>query len=307
MRYFTFKLISVFILLGLFCSSCVSKKKHLAAIQSLRTTNENVVSDWQKKVIEKRGEVNAAQKEITSLQLQLAERKGENNILVQLRNELQDQIATMESNLTNQGSKAQSTQKTLSSKLSAKDAEISSLKAQLRAVDNVLVAHQDLLKKVMGDISYEMESFGNPNVEVLTTFNEVKIIVPESAMFKKKSASRLTDSGLALLQRISKVLNKYPNFYTRVEGHTDTTRPDVKKYKDNWNYSALQSASVVRTLIGDFDMNSSQVSVGAKGEYEPRDTNATSQGKLKNRRLEFVIFRQGEDLAKEVKKVVGVR
>ena len=307
MRYFTLKFIFVFLLLGIFCSSCVSKKNHLATIQSLRTTNDNIVADWQSKVIEKRKEVNDANKEIESLQLQLAERKGENNILVQLRDELQNQIISMESRISNQGTKAQTTQKTLSSQLSAKDREISSLKSQLRAVDIVLVEHQDLLKKVMSDIAFEMQSFGNPNVEVTTTFNEVKIIVPEIALFKSKSATRLTDSGLALLQRISRVLNKYPTFYTQVVGHTDTTQPDRKKYKDNWNFSALASASIVRTLISDYDMNSSQVSVGAKGEYEPRDTNATREGKLKNRRLEFVISRQGEDLAKEVKKVIGVR
>ena len=109
-----------------------------------------------------------------------------------------------------------------------------------------------------------------------------------------------------MLQRISKVLNRYPTFYTQVVGHTDTTQPDTKRYKDNWNYSALEAATVVRTLISDFDVNSSQISVGSKGEYEPRGSNATFDGKQKNRRIEFVVYRQGEDLAKEVQKVVGV-
>ena len=169
------------------------------------------------------------------------------------------------------------------------------IRDRLRAVKTVISEYNDLLKKVMGDIAIEMQTFGNPNVEVTTTFDEVKIIVPEVALFKNKSTSRLTDSGLALLQRISKVLNRYPTFYTQVVGHTDTTQPDTKRYKDNWNYSALEAATVVRTLISDFDVNSSQISVGSKSEYEPRGSNATFDGKQKNRRIEFVVYRQGED------------
>ena len=272
----------------------------------IRDSNEKAVTEWQNKVIEKRNELMDANKEIESLQLQLAERKGENNILVQLRDELQNQITVMESQISNQGSKALSAQKNLSTQLTTKDREISALKKQLRAVNVVISEHNDLLKKVMSDVAFEMQSFGNPNVEVTTTFDEVKVIVPENALFKSKSTSRLTDSGLALLQRISKVLNRYPTFYTQVVGHTDTTQPDKKRYKDNWNFSALESATVVRTLISDYNVASSQISVGAKGEYEPRGSNANFDGKQKNRRIEFVIYRQGEDLAKEVQKVVGV-
>jgi len=104
------KLVFVFLLLGIFASSCISKKKHLEALQTLRTTNERVATEWQNKVLEKRSELRTANNEIEDLKLQLAERKGENNILVQLRDELQNQIAVLESQMNNQGSQAKTAQ-----------------------------------------------------------------------------------------------------------------------------------------------------------------------------------------------------
>lgn len=291
----------VIILLFIFSSGCVSKKKHLATIQSMRTTNENVVNDWQEKFNTKRKELNQSKEVNRQLELDLAERKGENNILVGLRNELQLQIESMESQMNNLGSSSKSVENDLRKTVQQKDGEINTLKQKLAAVNTVLDKNKKLLDQISGNLAYEMQTLGINSVEVTTQYDKVVLIFPENILFKKGSSSRITESGNVLLEKTSSILNQYPQMLFQAIGHTDNTPANVKRYKDNWNFSALQAASVVRTLVEDFDISSSQISLAAKGEYEPRASNSSFDGKQMNRRVELVIYRPAEDLAKEIR------
>jgi len=298
------KSIFAFILLCFLASSCIPKKKHQEAMQALRVTNENVVTDWQNRYNEKRSEIGRADEKIRQLELNLAERKGENNILVGLRNELQTQIENMESQMSSLGSSSKSAEQNLRVDIKKREGEIASLKQQLKTVNVVLDKHKELFNRVSGDLSFEMQTLGS-SIEVTTRYDQVVVTIPESQLFKKGSSSRITDSGFYILEKISNVLNRYPQMLFQVIGHTDNTPANVKRYKDNWNFSALQAASVVRSLVGDYDMNSSQITASGKGEFEPRTSNSTSEGKTMNRRIELIVYRPAEDLMKEVKSITG--
>ena len=293
----------VILLLSLSLSSCVSKKKHMASLQSLRDTNEKVVNDWQKKFNEKRKELNASHDSIRKMELNLAERKGENNVLNELRKELELQIEVMESQMSNLGSTSKSTEQQLKIEIQKKESKINDLRLKLSSVNSVLDKHKSMFENVSSDLSFEMQNLEEENVIITTELDEVIVILPELSIFKNKSASRITDSGNILLEKIAEVLNKYPQLLFKVVGHTDNTPANVKKYKDNWNYSTLQAASVVRLLVADFDMNPSQLTASGKGEFDPRTSNSTSEGRKENRRIEIVIYRNPEDLAKEIKKI----
>ena len=293
----------IFLFSFILISSCVSKKKHLATIQSLRTTNENVVNDWQEKFNVKRRELDQANDSIKQLELNLAERKGENNILVSLRNELQTQIESMESQMNNLGTSSKSVEQNLKIEIQKRENEINQLKIKLTSINSVLDNNKELFDRVSRDLAFEMQSLEKDEVIVTTQLDEVILVIPEKELFKKNSSSRLTDNGIILLEKIAQTLNQYPQFLFKIIGHTDNTPANVKKYKDNWNFSALQSASVVRSLVEDFDMNPSQLTVAGKGEFDPRTSNATIQGKMENRRIEIIIYRKMEDITKKIKAI----
>ncbi len=284
---------------------CVSKKKHLATIQSIKTTNEKVVDDWQQRYNEKRSELNASMEKNRQFELDLAERKGENNILVELRNELQLQIENMESQMSNLGSSSQTVENNLRKDISTKESEIAKLKQKLKDVDGLFEKNKIMLDKISGDLAAEFQSMDLNSVEVTTRLDKVILILPTDLLFRKNRTSRLIDSGNTLLEKISAILNQYPQMVFQIVGHTDNTSPDARKFKDNWNYSSLQAATVVRSLVSNHDMNASQLSIIGKGEYEPRASNSTRDGKSMNRRIEFLIFQPTEDLAKEIKKIIG--
>lgn len=283
---------------------CVSKKKHLDAIESLKKTNEGIIDDWQNRYKEKRSELNASMEKSRQLELDLAERKGENNILVSLRNELQKQIETMESQMSNLGLSSQTVENNLRNDIITKETEIAKLKQKLEEVDGFFEKNKTTLEKIAGELSNEFQSMDLNSVEVISRLDKVILIMPTDLLFRKNRISKLIDSGNTLLEKISDILNQYPQMVFQIVGHTDNSSPDARKFKDNWNYSSLQAATIVRSLVSDYDINASQLSAIGKGEFEPRASNSSSEGKSMNRRIEFLIFQPTEDLAREIKKII---
>lgn len=305
MKHTYFKIAPTLLVFSILIFGCVSKKKHLATIQTLKTTNKGIVDDWQIRYNEKRSELNASMEKSRTLELDLAERKGENNILVGLRNELQLQIESMESQMSNLGSSSQTVENNLRKDIKTKKSEITALQQKLKDVDGVLEKNKKMLEKISGDLTFEFQSMNLNSAEVTSRLDKVILILPSDLLFRKNRTSKIISSGNILLEKISTILNRYPQTVIQVVGHTDNSSPDAKKFKDNWNFSSLQAATVVRSLVSDNDMSASQLSAIGKGEFEPRASNSTRDGKAMNRRIEFVIFQPTEDLAKEIRRIIG--
>ncbi len=295
----------IFLSFSLLLTSCISKKKHLAALELLKADQATIL---QQEIDVRDIEIRKSKAQITDLNLQLAERKGENNILVQLREELQTQIAGLENQIENMSSSSSSTQQSLNSNLQQKEREISQLKAVIKEVDKTLARHKSILEQLGSDLRYELQNV-NPQqydqfkFEVATGANEINIVVLDEIIFQKKSVTRMQDEGIAVFEKISEVLQKYPNMDITIIGHTDST-PAKKRDVDNWNIAAQKAASVLRLLTEDLDLNPSAVTLASKGEYVPRESNETTDGKNKNRRVQLRVAPRSEELIKAVRKII---
>jgi len=111
-----------------FFFGCISNKKHKEAINLLTSKQEATL---QQEIDLRESKLNIANDNITSLNLQLAEAKGENNILLMLRKELEGTIAKMEADMESMNTRSSSTQQNLSSTLKGKETEISRLNGLL--------------------------------------------------------------------------------------------------------------------------------------------------------------------------------
>lgn len=76
-----------------------------------------------------------------------------------------------------------------------------------------------------------------------------------------------------------------------VEGHTDNTPIRTSRFPSNWELSTSRATTVVRTLITDFHLSPKRLSAAGYGEYYPVASNATEEGRAKNRRVDIVILR----------------
>jgi chemotaxis protein MotB len=278
-------------------SSCISNKKHQAAIDLVTTEHQAEVTELQ-------GQINTDKSNIKELELNVAERIGENNILIMLRDELQDEVDVLEGNIENLNTSSTSTQQNLSADLAKRDRTIKELKDILTEVDSTIAQHGNIIRQITGDLNFIAQDYPD-DIEVSLGFDYATIDIKESFLFKKNSTSRLEDSGLGVLEKFSEIFQKFPGIKVQVVGHTDTAPPKEKKrYQDNWNFSALQSATIVRTLIDEYDVNSNQLTLAAKAASAPKASNSTEEGKSKNRRIEMILSLEAENLAKKLRGVL---
>jgi len=107
----------------------------------------------------------------------------------------------------------------------------------------------------------------------------------------------LTAQAKTNLDKLTNILQKYPDTNIEVLGHTDS------KGTDNYNQSLSERrASSVSTYIRTQGVSSSRLSTRGLGESDPKTSNDTEIGRTENRRVEFVITanqKMVEDAKKE--------
>ncbi len=96
--------------------------------------------------------------------------------------------------------------------------------------------------------------------------------------------SSLTSQSQGTLNQLITVLNKYPDTYVEVQGHTDST--GTVEY--NQGLSVKRAANVADYLSAN-NIASVRVTTRGFGSTAPKYTNETADGRMQNRRVEFLI------------------
>lgn len=114
-----------------------------------------------------------------------------------------------------------------------------------------------------------------------------KITISEKIFFQYNKAI-IQKISFELLDEVARVINDTPRIHLiQVEGHTDADGSDTYNLK----LSQARAESVVEYLIR-AGVDSSRLVAKGFGESLPIDTNDTTKGKARNRRVEFTILEQ---------------
>ena len=111
--------------------------------------------------------------------------------------------------------------------------------------------------------------------------------LPESATFPVASAD-VTAAAQAVIDRVATTLESI-EVMVRIEGHTDDTPIRTARYSSNWELSTARASAVVARFI-DQHMDPRRLSAAGYGEFHPRATNATPEGRASNRRVDVVVI-----------------
>ena len=86
------------------------------------------------------------------------------------------------------------------------------------------------------------------------------------------------------LKEIAAVLTENPEVKVKIVGHSDSDGDDAS----NLNLSKKRAAAVKSALTTEFAIDASRLETDGKGETQPLSPNTSSEGKAKNRRVEFI-------------------
>lgn len=119
------------------------------------------------------------------------------------------------------------------------------------------------------------------------TFNE------EAGVYFDTSRSDVKGTSASTLDKLAGIFKEYPNSNVLVEGHTDSAGSE----EYNWKLSQQRAESVTAYLVSK-GISRGRFTTKWYGETQPRESNETSAGKAKNRRVELAIV-ASEELKQE--------
>lgn len=149
----------------------------------------------------------------------------------------------------------------------------------------------DPLDEVMVQLKAAMSELIEADiVKLRRTDRWVELEITNSILFPSGSAD-LGPQAMQPLQRIAGVLKEIPN-RVQVEGFTDNVPISNPVFPSNWELSAARAASVVH-LLARAGVRPERMAAIGYGEFRPVASNATEEGRRRNRRVVMVIV--GDD------------
>lgn len=124
-------------------------------------------------------------------------------------------------------------------------------------------------------------------VEIRREGSWVELEIRNHMLFNSGS-SVINEDAVTPLEEIADVLRDVPN-RVHVEGFTDDVPIQTPLYPSNWELSAARAASVVHLLMEQGLAPERMAAVGY-GEHRPIASNASAEGRMRNRRVVLVIL-----------------
>lgn len=110
-------------------------------------------------------------------------------------------------------------------------------------------------------------------------------------LFDAGSAEVRRDAQV-FMQRISSILGKYKDSVIEIEGHTDNIPIHSAQYESNLYLSTARASKVCEFVLDHSDLDAKNIKVAGYGENRPVASNATEEGRAKNRRVSIKIYNQ---------------
>jgi chemotaxis protein MotB len=273
------KRITLFLAFGLLASaftSCVvlSPKKYKALLARQDSLNMGLTS---------------AQQNGESLEKTIARLKQDTADLNGRLNELQGKYTEVDGNYA----KLRSNSSTAINKLSE---DLKKREQRLKEVEDVLKKRDEASNKLKEKLQQALLGFTKNGLTVEMKNGKVYVSLTDKLLFPSGSIV-IDDKGKLALSQLAKVLKDQPEIIIAVEGHTDSQKiNNLGQIKDNWDLSVLRSTSVVRFLTDTENVPGIRLTATGKGEFQPLGSNATADGRSKNRRIEIVLSPRLDEL-----------
>jgi chemotaxis protein MotB len=134
----------------------------------------------------------------------------------------------------------------------------------------------------------QASGFEGLDVAVDPSAGTITVTVANAILFDSGKATLKSTTSKELDQIVSVIKQKYASKDVDIVGHTDTDPIHKSSWKDNLELSAQRALSVTRYLI-EHGIAEKQVRADGCGSARPVASNASAEGKAKNRRVEIVV------------------
>lgn len=255
-------------------TGCASKKD----LENCRFENKELMGNYQStkdKLAEVNAQLAAAQTRVQSLEDQL-ERQNKDYAALQ---------QSLDKSLTNAGSNNINISKLVD--------QINESNQYIRHLVEVKSKSDSLNLVLTNNLTRSLSKEELKEVDVQVLKGVVYISLADNMLYKSGSYE-INDRAAETLSKIAKIIMDYKDYDVLIEGNTDnvpvnTSSPQMKNIRNNWDLSCLRASSVVQYLQNNYGVNPKRLTAGGRGEYNPLTDNSTEVGKQRNRRTQIII------------------
>ena len=166
----------------------------------------------------------------------------------------------------------------------------SELIAKQQELEQQQAATRAELEALRTSVTNALVGFADKGLKVETKDGKVYVSMENKLMFPSASWT-VSKEGNNAIKELAKVLEEDTTLNIMVEGHTDNDAyRGTSAVKDNWDLSVMRATSIVKLLLQHGkNINPSRIEACGHGEYAPKASNSTPEGKAANRRTEIIL------------------
>ncbi len=218
------------------------------------------------------GRTNSLDLDNQELQTRLAQSQQQNKVL-------QDQLAV-----------TQETLKSTNTQVAQLRDQQKSLQEQSQALADSMHRRTATMISANNSLARSVPAISIPGVEIRQDADVVRVELPADRLFTPGTAQLRQDAVPMIDSVASELQRAYPNQIIGVEGHTDTDPPAGGMYASNHQLSMARAGAVFDYLTSRGQFRPQQLFLVAHGGNHPVVSNASAQGKARNRRVELVVY-----------------
>lgn len=304
------KKISIGLLVLALSTSCVSKKIYNeleTKFADLKKENRSILDDnaalsASKEQLE--SEKEALKRKLDDVNANLAKVQGDYAAAKDKMKLMQDSYAALEKNSDAALEANMKKNRDLLAQLDAKakalaieQDKLSDSTKRLKELEDLIAAKEAAMRKLKETLSNALNGFEGKGLTVEQKNGKVYVSMENKLLFNSGSWAVGTEGKKAIIE-VGKVLGDNPDISVLIEGHTDNDPYEGSgPIADNWDLSTKRATAIVTILGENKKVNKQNLTAAGRSEYAPLASNATNEGKAKNRRIEIILTPRLDEIA----------
>jgi len=168
---------------------------------------------------------------------------------------------------------------------------------RLSEMEALIAAKEASMRKLKETLSKALNSFEGKGLTVEQKNGKVYVSMENKLLFSSGSWAVGSEGKKAVVE-VGKVLGDNPDISVLIEGHTDDDPfGGSGPIADNWDLSTKRATAIVAILSENKAVNKQNLTAAGRGEFSPLASNATAEGKAKNRRIEIILTPRLDEIA----------
>ena len=299
------------LVLALSTTSCVSKKIYNdleSKYSDLKKENRSIAdenTELQKAKSQLELERDNLTKDLNSTKSDLEKQKADLAAEQKKFKVLQDSYNALEKNSNDALEKNMNKNRELLAQLEAKSkalaAEQERLDKTVKRLDELeamIAAKEAAMRTLKETLSKALNGFEGKGLTVEQKNGKVYVSMENKLLFNSGSWAVGSEGRKAVVE-LGKVLGDNPDLSVLIEGHTDDDPyAGSGAITNNWDLSTKRATAIVGILSENVKINKQKLTAAGRSEFSPLASNATPEGKAKNRRIEIILTPNLDEIEK---------